>query len=166
MCWYRSWRMLIHQSLSIRARTGSIGCSNLSFWTGSLIGHACLTNSPPQSEFIATYLSGGLFSLQASGTSRRIRMGIARTTRAGCPSNPQSYTWGRRRRGWFDPISFRETGGYRYLAEDLAYFRRKTLCDFGAEVYRKTTGDLGLGKSSGKKQRLVARLAGERGELK
>jgi hypothetical protein len=52
------------------------------------------------------------------------------------------------------------------LAEDLAYFRRKTLCDFGAEVYRKTTGDLGLGKSSGKKQRLVARLAGERGELK
>ena len=37
--------------------------------------------------------------------------------------------------------------------EDPADFCRKMAADFGAEVYRNSTGDLGLGKSAGKRTR-------------
>ena len=43
---------------------------------------------------------------------RRIPMAIARIIRAGSPSNPRSYRWGRRRDRWFDPVSSGETRGY------------------------------------------------------
>lgn len=36
-----------------------------------------------------------------SSTWRRTRTGIARIMRAGSASNPRSYRWGRRRRGWY-----------------------------------------------------------------
>jgi hypothetical protein len=45
------------------------------------------------------------------------------------------------------------------LPKEYAIFCRKTLCDFGVEVYRKSTGDLDLGKSAGKELSVVKRIS-------
>ena len=81
-----------------------------------------------------------------SSAWRRIRTGTARIIRAGLPSNPRSYTWGRRRKRLRSFGFYQEAKG---LPKRYAFFCRKTTDIFGVEVYRKSTGVLDLGKSSG-----------------
>src|ERR1017187_5649890 len=66
--------------------------------------------------------------ITTSSIWRRIRIGIARIIRAGCPSNPQSYMWGRRRNRWFDPVSFGEPMGYKPITI------RVTPCALGVAI--------------------------------
>ena len=78
------------------------------------------TESRPVADY-SGIKRGELVGFPASGetitssTWRRIPVATARIIRAGSASNPQSYKWGRRRRGWFDPVSRVETMGYKLL---------------------------------------------------
>jgi hypothetical protein len=86
----------------------------------------------------------------ASSIWRRILMATAGSGDAGSPSNPRSYLWVRRRSPSYHLVFCRETRDYRLIDEAPYVFRRKTRDGLGAGVYRKSTGDLVLGKYPGK----------------
>ena len=85
-----------------------------------------------------------------SSNWRRIPAAIAESGDVESPSIPQTYRWLRRRDRWSDPVFYIETMVASRRIQDPAYFCTKTLLVFGAEIYRKSTGVLDLGKSSGK----------------
>jgi hypothetical protein len=78
---------------------------------------------------------------------RRIRMAIARIIRAGFRINPRCYI---RVRRCSHSDHFSSTRKAKRLPNGIAFFCRNTPSVFVAEVYRKSTGDLALGKSAGK----------------
>src|ERR1022692_3898647 len=81
---------------------------------------------------------------------RRIRMVMVRIIRAGCRINPRSQRWASRRDRQLSGGSCVEPEGYQLATSKSTYFCRKTPDVFDVDVYRKSTGGLASGKSSGK----------------